>query len=88
MSPFADNTGTTFSESTKISRPFLWKYCKPYISIPEFQKLYTEAIPMLEALHGIVYYSNQVVAINNATLSDKKRTINWHTIYKKQWNRL
>jgi hypothetical protein len=73
MSPFADNTGTMFSEATKISRPFQWQYCKPYISIPEAQKFGAAAIPLLEALHGIVYYSNQVVAINNAKLSDKEK---------------
>ena len=73
MSPFADNTGTMFAEATKISRPFQWKYCKPYISIPEAQQFGAAAIPLLEALHGIVYYSNQVVAINNAKLSDKEK---------------
>ena len=73
MSPFADNTGTMFSEATKISRPFQWQYCMPYITIPEAQKFGAAAIPLLEALHGIVYYSNQVVAINNAKLSDKEK---------------
>ena len=73
MSPFADNTGTMFAEATKISRPFQWKYCKPYISIPEAQQFGASAIPLLEALHGIVYYSNQVVAINNAKLSDREK---------------
>lgn len=73
MSPFADNTATMFSEATKISQPFQWKYCKPYTSIPEFQQFYAEAVPLLEALDGIVYYSNQVVAINNARLSDKEK---------------
>ncbi|MFN2128682.1 MAG: hypothetical protein ACK2TU_12565 [Anaerolineales bacterium] len=73
VSPFADNTTTMFSEATKISQPFQWKYCKPYTSIPEAQQFSAEAIPLLEALHGIVYYSNQVVAINDAKLSDKEK---------------
>jgi hypothetical protein len=73
MSPFADNTTTMFSEATKISQPFQWKYCKPYTSIPEAQNFAAEALPLLEALHRIVYYSNQVVAINNAKLSDKEK---------------
>jgi len=73
MSPFADNAGTLFSEATKISRPFQWKYCKPYSTIPEAQHLYFEAVPLLRVLHGIVYYSNQVVAINNSKLSDKSK---------------
>ena len=56
-----------------FTRPFQWKYCKPYTLIPEAQRFGAEAIPLLEALHGIVYYSNQVVAINNAKLSDKEK---------------
>ena len=73
MSPFADNTTTMFSEATKISQPFQWKYCKPYTSIPEAQNFAAAALPLLEALHRIVYYSNQVVAINNSKLSDKEK---------------
>jgi len=73
MSPFADNTATMFSEATKISRPFQWKYCKPYTSIPEAQQFSAAAIPILEALDGIVCYSNQAVAINDARISDKEK---------------
>jgi len=73
MSPFSDNAETMFGEAVKISRPFQWKHLKTYTSIPEFKKMYLESIPLLEALRGIVYYSNQVVAINNAQISDKEK---------------
>lgn len=71
MNPFSENATTLFSEAVKISRPFQWKYCKPYTSIPEFQNTLRNAKPLLEALQGISYYSNQVVAINNSGFSDQ-----------------
>ena len=70
MSPFSDNASTMFGEAVKISRPFQWKHLKAYTSIPEFQELVKRSIPLLSALQGIVYYSNQVVAINNSRLSN------------------
>ncbi len=73
MAPFSDNAETMFGEAVKISRPFEWKYLKPYLSIPEYKKLFSKSLPILEALRGIVYYSNQVVAINNARLSEKEK---------------
>jgi hypothetical protein len=73
MSPFSDNAGTLFSEAVKISRPFQWKHLKPYTSVPEFQHLAISSKPLILALQGIVFYSNQVVAINNAKLSDKEK---------------
>ncbi len=68
MTPFSDNAGTLFGEATKISRPFQWKHLKPYLTIPEFERLAKRAVPLLYALRGVVYYSNQVVAINNSKL--------------------
>jgi len=73
MEPFSDNAETMFGEAVKISRPFQWKYLKPYLSIPEFTALFSKSLPILEAFRGIVYYSNQVVAINNARISDKEK---------------
>ncbi len=73
MTPFSDNAETMFAEAVKVSRPFQWKHLKPYTNIPEFEHLEKIAIPLLEALRGIVYYSNQVVAINNARMSDKEK---------------
>lgn len=68
MAPFSENAGILFGEATKISRPFKWKQLKPYINVPEFAQVRIKAIPVLQTLNGIVYYSHQVVAINNAKL--------------------
>lgn len=73
MTPFSENAGTLFSEATKVSRPFQWKHLKPHIHIEEFQTVARSALPLFEALRGIVYYSNQVVAINNSKFSDKEK---------------
>jgi len=73
MNPFAENSATLFGEAVKISRTFQWKHCKPYTSIPEFQSMFQRSIPILAVLRGVVYYSNQVVAINNSKLSDRDK---------------
>lgn len=73
MNPFAENTATLFGEAVKISRTFQWKHCKPYTSIPEFQTMFQRAMPIIDVLRGVVYYSNQVVAINNSKLSDSEK---------------
>ncbi|MCK4823882.1 hypothetical protein KA005_49470 [bacterium] len=73
MTPFSDNAGILFSEAVKISRPFQWKYLKEYTFVPEFQFILKRATPLFDALNGIVYYSNQVVAINNAKLSNRDK---------------
>jgi hypothetical protein len=71
MSPFSENTRTLFAEAIKIERPFQFKHLRPYTTIPEFQEMQKAAPPILQALRGIVYYSNQVVAINNSKLTEK-----------------
>jgi hypothetical protein len=73
MAPFSDNAGVMFTEAAKIGHTFKWKHLKRYTKIPEFQKTWREAVPILETLKGIVYYSNQVVAINNSDLKDKDK---------------
>ena len=73
MSPFSDNANTLFGEAAKIGRPFKWKRLKRYTKIPEFQELTMEAIPIIRNLKGIVYYSNQVVAINNSGLKEEQK---------------
>jgi len=73
MTPFSDNAGILLSEAVKISRPFQWKHLKEYTFVPEFQFILKRAAPLFDALNGIVYYSNQVVAINNAKLSNREK---------------
>lgn len=73
MAPFSDNAGTLFGEAAKIGRPFKWKYLKSHTNIPEFQRLRVQGEPIIKTLSGIVYYSQQVVAINNSSLKDKEK---------------
>ena len=73
MAPFSDNAGTMFTEAAKIGHKFKVKRLKRYTKIPEFRKMQMEAKPILENLKGIVYYSNQVVAINNSDLKVKDK---------------
>jgi hypothetical protein len=73
MAPFAENTGVMFAEAAKVSRPFQFKSLRPYTALPEFQKSREQAMPLLRALRGVVYYSNQVVAIGNSKLSDQDK---------------
>ncbi len=73
MAPFAENTGVMFAEAAKVSRPFQFKSLRPYIYLPEFQASREKAKPLLRALRGVVYYSNQVVAIGNSKLSDQDK---------------
>ena len=73
MAPFSENTGVLFAEASQVSRQFEFKYLRPYLSSQEVQDLRVKAVPVLTALRGVVYYSNQVVAINNSKLSDKEK---------------
>jgi hypothetical protein len=73
MTPFSENASILFSEAAKIGRPFKWKHLKVYTDLPEFQNLQRKSVPLIQTLNGIVYYSNQVVAINNSRLEDKEK---------------
>lgn len=70
ITPFSDNTRILFGEAIIVSRPFQWKYLKPYSAIPEYGAIVEAGVPLKLALRNIVYYSNQVVAINNSGLSE------------------
>ena len=73
MEPFADNAGILFSEAVKISRPFQFKNLKIYVDVPEYLSIKEKSVPLLRALKGIVYYSHQIVVINNSKLKDKQK---------------
>jgi hypothetical protein len=75
MEPFADNTATLFLEGAKIGRPFPWVSLRPYIEVPGFAEMRQRSITVLAGLKGIVRYSNQVVALNDAKLSDKEKNM-------------
>jgi len=70
MAPFSDNTRILFGEAVIVSRPFQWKYLKPYSAIPEYDAIVAAGVPLKLALRDIVYYSNQVVAIRSSALSE------------------
>lgn len=73
MSPFSENTQTLFGEALKIERPFQFKYLKTYREVAEYRDMLAKAPPALIAIRGIIYYSNQVVAINNSKLSERSK---------------
>ena len=81
MEPFSDNASILFGEAAKISRPFKWKHLKAYLDIPEFKQLQGKAQPILIALNGIVYYSQQVVVINNSRLPEKDHSTRYHNLW-------
>ena len=70
--PFSDNTTIMFGNAVTVSRPFQFKYLKAY-DVAEHDKISAAGIPLKSALAGIVYYSNQVIAINNSKLSPNQK---------------
>lgn len=87
ITPFSENARTLFGEATKISQPFQWKHVKSYTSIPELRQFIMHGTRLIEALRGIVYYSNQVVAIHNSNLSDRDKMNSWLIIFTVSWKR-
>jgi len=75
MEPFSDNTATLFLEGAKIGRPFPWVTLRPYIDVPGFPELQQRSKTVLLGMRGIVRYSNQVVALNDAKLSEKEKNL-------------
>jgi hypothetical protein len=73
MTPFAQNTALMFAEAAKVGRPPRWDYLKPYYSIPELREIRVRSEPVLRGLRGIVMYSNQLVALNMSTKTDKEK---------------
>ncbi len=71
MQPFSDNTTVLFNEAMKISRPFQFKNLSTYRDMPSYTSIKQKSLPLIHALKGIVYYSNQLVAISNSNMSEK-----------------
>jgi hypothetical protein len=71
MTPFSDNTGTLFVEASKVARPFHWNYLKPHVDFSEFKGTMNKAAIIFRGLKGIVYYSNQLVSLNNARMKEE-----------------
>jgi hypothetical protein len=75
MAPFAQNTQVMFAEAAKVNRPPRWDALKPYYSIPELLEVRKRSTPVIRALRGIVMYSNQLVALNMSSKSDKEKNV-------------
>ena len=73
MSPFSQNSVTMFSEAAKISVPFQFKELNRYQNLPELVELRTKAAPVIQVFKGLVMYSNQLVALNNAQLKEPEK---------------
>jgi hypothetical protein len=73
MEPFSDNAAILFSEAVKVSRPFQFKNLSTYTEVEEYKTIKEKSIPLIRALKGIVYYSNQLVSIYNSRLKDKQK---------------
>jgi hypothetical protein len=73
MTPFAENTAAMFAEAAKVGRPPQWNHLKKYQRIPELQAVRQRAELLIRGLRGIVLYSNQLVALNLSSKSDKEK---------------
>ena len=73
LTPFAENTALMFAEAAKVDRPPRWNYLKNYYNLPELQLVRKRAEPMIRGLDGIVMYSNQLVALNLSSKTDKEK---------------
>lgn len=71
MQPFSDNTTVLFQESAKVDRPFQFQSLAAYRDTKKYKILKAKAEPIIRGLRGITYYSNQLVAISNARISEK-----------------
>lgn len=73
MEPFSDNAGILFNEAVKVSRPFQFKKLALYTDTEEYNRIKQKSVPLITALKGLVYYSNQLVAVQNSHLSEKQK---------------
>jgi len=64
-----------FAEAAKVNRPPRWDALKPYYSISELLEVRKRSTPVIRALRGIVMYSNQLVALNMSSKSDKEKNV-------------
>ena len=75
IQPFSDNAAVLFNEAIKVSRPFQFKNLSTYTDVEEYQTIKEKSLPLIKALKGIVYYSNQIVVIYNSRLTDKQKNM-------------
>lgn len=87
MQSFSDNTNVLFNEAVKVSRPFQFKSLSIYTDIEEYEEIKQQSKPLITALKGIVYYSNQLAAISNSSMSEggknEQLAIYLHEVFEK-----
>lgn len=87
MQSFSDNTNILFKEAVKVSRPFQFKTLSIYTDIEEYEEIKQKSEPLITALKGIVYYSNQLAAIGNSSMSESGKNeqlaIYLHDVFEK-----
>lgn len=73
MGPFAENTASMLVEAHKVVQPMEWNYLRPYRPEAVQDSLLAEVELVRRVFRGIGFYSIQVVALNNAKMSEKQR---------------
>ncbi len=73
MGPFAENTTTMLAEAQQVVQPLDWSYLREYRTIGVTDSVLREVELIRRVFRGIGFYSIQVVALNNAKISNKQR---------------
>lgn len=73
MQPFAENTITAIGEMRKIDAPPVWIRLRPYFSHPAVLEARAAARPLKDLIRGVNAYSLQLVALNEARISDRSK---------------
>jgi len=73
MTPFAQNTETMYAAVTKLNVPFQFRELQKYMDEPSLVKVYNSGGSVLDDWRGLVWYSNQLVALNNSRLKETKK---------------
>ncbi len=73
MQPFAENTVTAIGEMRRIEAPPVWIRLRPYYGHPLVLEARAAAKPLRDLMRGVNAYSLLVVALNEATISDRAK---------------
>lgn len=75
MGPFAENTVTMLAEAQASAQPLQWIYLRDYRDMAATDTVMRDVELVRRVFRGIGFYSIQVVALNNARLSDHQRAL-------------
>jgi hypothetical protein len=73
MQPFAENTVTSIGELRRLDRPPPWVRLRSYRSEPAVLEVAQEYKPMQQLLRAVSTYSIQLVALNDAKVTDARK---------------